>query len=183
MVLLTSCSRSPRVSYYTLNPAAPEVENSRPLISVQIASINIPQMLDRPHLVVRTSANRVEVLEFHRWAENLKSEIPRTVAENMTRTLKPARVSPYPEPLDNDSALRIALDFRRFEISANDGVAIELYWTIRDNSGALLKSGQTSVTDKINSEDYYTLVAALSRALAKVSLELSDAVKTVSIGS
>jgi hypothetical protein len=35
----------------------------------------------------------VDILETHHWAESLKSEIPRLLAENLARLLRPARVS------------------------------------------------------------------------------------------
>lgn len=178
-ILLGACSTSPKVSYYTLNTSIPVKARASSTESIQITSISIPEMLQRPHLVVRTSANRVEVLEFHRWAETLKTEIPRIIAENMSLELKPTRVSPYPESAGVDSRIRIDLDFRRFEISLNDGVTVDLFWTIMKSDGEVLKTGHSLATEKSESKEYDTLVAAISRALATVSHELTESVADI----
>lgn len=61
VALLTGCSSSPRVIFYTLNVAATNETSAPPLNSVAIGPITLPDLLDRPQLVVRTSANRVGV--------------------------------------------------------------------------------------------------------------------------
>src|SRR5512136_3133438 len=97
VALLAGCSSSPRVTFYTLNVAATNETSAPPINSVAIGPITLPDLLDRPQLVVRTSANRVDILETHRWAESLKSEIPRIIAQDLALLLKPARVSAYPQ--------------------------------------------------------------------------------------
>jgi len=97
LLLQSGCS-SARVTFYTLDPIV-TAEASAPaatIESVAIGPVTLPALLDRPQLVVRTGANRVDILETHRWAESLKSEVPRIIAADLAVMLKPARVSAYP---------------------------------------------------------------------------------------
>lgn len=123
VALLAGCSRSPRVTFYTLNVAATNEAPAPPINSVAIGPITLPDLLDRPQLVVRTSANQVDILETHRWAESLKSEIPRIIAADLGILLKPARVSIYPQNAGLDADYRVLLDIQRFEMTVGKGSA------------------------------------------------------------
>lgn len=179
VALLAGCSSSPRVTFYTLNVAATN-EPSAPVInSVAIGPITLPDFLDRPQLVVQTSANRVEILESHRWAESPKSEIPRIIAADLTVLLQPARVSTYPQNAGMNADYRVLLDIQRFEMTAGKGVSLEALWSVRRSDGGILKTGRTVVGEPVNAAGYDALVAAQSRALAAVSRDLAQTLREV----
>jgi uncharacterized lipoprotein YmbA len=179
VVLLAGCSMSPRVSFYTLNVAATPEAAAPPLGSVAIGPITLPEVLDRPQLVVRTAANRVDILEFHRWAESLKSEIPRIVAADLAVLLNPARVSAYPQSAGQDADFRVMVDIQRFEMTAGEGVALDVLWSVRRSAGGPPKTGRSVVSEPVKAADYDALVAAQSRALAAVSRDLAQAIRAM----
>lgn len=175
VALLAGCSSSPRVTFYTLNVAATNEVPAPPLNSVAIGPITLPDLLDRPQLVVRTAANRVDILETHRWAESPKSEIPRIVAADLGVLLKPARVSTYPQNAGMEADYRVLLDIQRFEMTAGEGVGLVALWSVRRSDGTVLKTGRTAVSEPVSAAGYDALVAAQSRALAAVSRDLAQA--------
>ncbi len=179
VALLAGCSSSPRVTFYTLNIAATNEASAPPLNSVAIGPITLPDLLDRPQLVVRTSTNRVDILETHRWAESPKSEIPRIIAADLGILLKPARVSTYPQNAGLDADYRVLLDIQRFEMTAGEGVGLEALWSVRRSDGGVPKTGRTVVSEPVSAAGYDALVAALSRALAVVSRDLAQALREV----
>lgn len=179
VALLAGCSSSPKVTFYTLNVAATNEASAPALNSVAIGSITLPDLLDRPQLVVRTSANRVEILETHRWAESLKSEIPRIIASDLGILLKPARVSTYPQNAGLEADYRVLLDIQRFEMTAGEGVSLEALWSVRRSNGGVPKTGRTVVSEPASAVGYDALVAAQSRALAVVSRDLAQALREV----
>lgn len=179
VALLAGCSSSPKATFYTLNVAATNGTSAPPLNSVAIGPITLPDLLDRPQLVVRTSANRVDILESHRWAESPKSEIPRIIAANLGILLKPARVSTYPQNAGLEADYRVLLDIQRFEMSVGEGVGLEVLWSVRRNDGGVPKAGRTVVSEPANTAGYDALVAAQSRALAAVSRDLAQALREV----
>jgi hypothetical protein len=178
VALLAGCSRSPRVAFYTLNAAATAGAAAPAIDSVAIGPITIPEVLDQPLLVVRTAANRVDILEIHRWAAPLRSEIPRIIAEDLTILLKPARVSTYPQNAGMDADYRILVDIQRFEMTAGEMVALDALWSVRRTGGdAQKKTGRTVVNEPAGAAGYDALVAAQSRALAAVSRDLAQALR------
>lgn len=180
VALLAGCSSSPRVIFYTLNIAATnEAPAAPPLNSVAIGPITLPDLLDRPQLVVRTAANRVDILETHRWAESLKSEIPRIIAADLGILLKPARVSTYPQNAGQEAEYRVLLDIQRFEMTAGEGVGLEALWSVRRSDGGAPKTGRTVVSEPVSASGYDALVAAQSRTLAAVSRDLAQALREV----
>ena len=178
MVLLVGCSRSPRVTYYTLNAtAAPESAALQTLESVVIGPVTLPDLLDRPQFVVTVNANRVDILEMHRWAAPLKSEIPRIIADDLALLLKPARVLTYPQNSGPDAVIRVQIDIQRFEMTEGRGGTVDLLWSIRRSEGGTVKNGRATVHEPVTNGGYDPLVAALSRALAAVSRDLAEALR------
>jgi len=179
VALLAGCSSSPKVTFYTLNVAATDETPAPNLNSVAIGPITLPDLLDRPQLVVRKSANRVEILETHRWAESPKSEIPRIIAADLGILLKPARVSTYPQNAGLEADYRVLLDIQRFEMTVGEGVGLEVLWSVRRSDGGVPKTGRSKVSEPVGAAGYDALVAAQSRALAAVSRDLARALREV----
>lgn len=179
-VVTASCSRSPRVTFYTLEPAA-QIETPAPATAdpaVAVGPVTLPEVIDRPQLVVRVAVNRVEILESHRWAEPLRSEIPRLMAENLRRLLRSDRVSSYHQHAGVDADYRVLVDIQRFESSPGEGVTIEAVWSLRRTAGGASKTGRSLVREPVDAVGYDPLVAAYGRALLAVSRDLAGAIRT-----
>jgi len=178
-MVTTGCSRSPRVTYYTLEPGAgveaPVSDLTVP--SVAVGPVTIPELVDRPQLVVRVAANRVAILEAHRWAEPLKSEIPRLVAQHLGRLLGSNRVSSYRQHAGGRADYRVLIDIVRLESEPGEAVTVEADWAIRREAGGTVKAGHSLVREKVVGAGYDALVAGCSRALAGVSAELAGAIR------
>lgn len=166
-LLVAACASPPRESFYTLNaPEPPAAAADAP--SVAVGPVAIPDMVDRPQIVVRLGPNQVQIVEQARWAEPLKIAIGRVVAANLAATLG-ARLAPS---RNGDADYRVALDVQRFESPA-DAVLIEALWTITSKEGK--RSGRSIVREKIAAKDYSSLAAAHSAALAAISREIAAA--------
>lgn len=176
------CSRSPRVTFYTLEPGA-QVEAAAPAVTVPavvVGPVTLPEVVDRPQFVVRVAANRVEIVETHRWAEPLKSEIPRLLAENLNRQLGSTRVSSYLQHAGSAANYRVLVDISRFEASPGVAVTVEAVWSLRPVAGGTSKSGRILVREPVGAEGYDPLVAAYGRALFAVSADLATVIRAVS---
>lgn len=176
---LAGCSRSPRVTFYTLEPGA-KVEAAAAATAVPavaVGPVTLPEVVDRPQLVMRVAANRVDILETHRWAEPLKSEIPRLIAENLGRLLGSSRVSSYLQHAGADADYRVLVDIQRFESSPGEAVTVEAVWSLRRAAGGCPKTGRSLVREPVGAEGYDPLVAAYGRALLAVSRDLARAIR------
>lgn len=177
LLLASACSRSPRVTFYTLTPDSP-VQGAPPSprqLSVAVGPVTIPELVNRPQLVVRLAPNRVDVLESHRWAEPLKTEIPRLMAADLGRVLGSSRVTAYGQAAGGEPDYRVLVDLTRLEAVPGESVAIEANWLVRGAGGAR-REGGTLVREKVSGAGYEAVAAAFSRALAGVCAEIAKSI-------
>lgn len=176
--VLAACAGTPvHESFYTLSsqPPANASQSSGPAIFV--GPVSVPEAVDRNGMVLRTSANEVEISEQYRWAEPLKAAIPRVIADTLSRELGTSRVltsrSAAALPVD----YRVAIEIQRFDSSLDEGATVDALWTITKVDGGTRRSGRTRVTEPAASHDPAGLAAAHSRALDRVGRDIAAALR------
>jgi uncharacterized lipoprotein YmbA len=178
MLLLCACSlgTSPPERFFTLasEPLAAAAANTTAYLVV-VGPVTVPEIVDRPQLVMSAGANRVEIAEQARWAAPLKSEIPRVISDHLARLLEGARTATSDQRSAGTPDYRVLVDVQRFD-SSMQGALIQASWTIRTKEGAPTLTGRSVVTENAGA-GYDALVAAHSRALARVSSEIADAIR------
>jgi uncharacterized protein len=171
---------SPKLNYYTLSAAqaSPPAAGaaSRPL-NVYVGPVTIPETVDRPQMVTRVDANQVEIAELERWAEPLKSAIPRVVADTLGRELGPGTVMTSKQSATLTFDYRVALDVQRFDFSASDGATIDALWTIRTEGEAAPRVGRSQAREPAGAANPEAMAAAQGRALEKVAREIAAAIR------
>lgn len=174
--MVAACASSPTPRYYTLAPvAADNAPKATASYRVAVGPVTLPELVDRPHLVLRSGANQVIIAEHHRWAEPLRHELPRVIAANLARELG-AWVGDARESTSQGADYRVAIDVRRFDSTLGESVTIEALWVIRGNSGATPYRGHSLVREPAR-DGYDGLVAAHDRALAAMSREIASALQ------
>ena len=112
LVAVAACGTSPQERFFTLDsgPALQSASSSGVgEFLIVVGPITVPEVVDRPQIVLRTAPGRVELAEQARWAAPLKSEIPRVVADHLARLLNGARTAAWLRPRDTPLRLRRAL--------------------------------------------------------------------------
>ena len=179
LLVLAGCGRSPQTSFYTLTPLVAEMTIPRVTgPSIAVASVTLPELIDRPQLVVPDAGTRVAILESHRWAEPLKSAIPRLLADNISRLMNSDRVSAYPQHAANSAGYRLFVDFQRFELTGNT-VVVDALWEIRGAKGVQPVTGRSKMVETVGSADYEAVVAGYSRAMATLSREMVQSLRNL----
>jgi hypothetical protein len=178
--VLAGCGSSPQVHFYTLSssaaPAGGEAKSAAAIPSIGLGPITLPDVVDRPQLVLRTSTNQVVIAEEHRWAEPLKSEIPRVIAGNLSQLLGVKQVWSYPQSAAETAEIRVLVDVQRFDSASGEAVTIDASWTVQRKSGEPA-AGRSLVREAANGSGHEALAAAHSRALATVSRDIADAIR------
>lgn len=190
--VLAGCGTSPAVHFYTLSSSAAAVSGDAapaaaapssgpsggPTIgqSVGLGPITLPDVVDRPQFVLRTGPNQVVIADEHRWAEPLKSEIPRVIAENLSQILGVKQVWSYPQTAAETAEVRVFVNVQRFESTPGDAAMIDASWTVRRGEGAPI-TGRSLAKEAANGSGYDSLAAAHSRALATISREIAKAIR------
>jgi uncharacterized protein len=178
LALLGGCAGSPTSKFYTLSPSQPptQVASDRPL-SIAVDSISVPDIVDRPQFVLKIDANEVRIDEFARWAEPLKSQIPRVLAADLAQSIPGALVSTYPQRADQ-AGYRVSVDVQSFESMPGDSVTVAALWSVRSPQKGATVSGRTVVHEPTSGSGYDALVDAHSRALAALSRDIAAAIRS-----
>ena len=191
-LVLLGCS-SPKTTYYKLNSdPVPMMADASAKMRVMVGPVSIPVKMDRPQLVVQTSSNEVQVYEYQRWAGSLKSDIGRVVGASLARDLATPNVWNFAESTQTNFDYQILLDVQNVESSSDSGIVIDVLWTIKPiddknvvlvknpnpNGDAAVKSrmmmGRSLVREPTSGPGLDALVAAQSRAFAKVGAEIAQ---------
>jgi uncharacterized protein len=174
--LAAGCGSSPPSHFYTLSgtttPAAPASN-----LAVSVGPITIPAAVDRPQMVVSTNANQVELDEFNRWASPLGNNISRVVAMNLVALLGTPNVTLFPQMLAANSDFRVAVEVQRFDSTPGESAVLDAVWTVRRAKDGKTDTGRTTVRETVTEKSIDALVAAHSRAIARLSQDVAAAVR------
>ncbi len=184
LMVLVACSTSKPAKFYTLNSLAQSTtENTPPsgrTVTVGIGPVTIPDYLDRPQIVTRTSQNELNISEFNRWAGSLDTNVTRVLVENLSALLSPESISVTQWERAGTVDYRIAVDVIRLDAMPDGTVLLKAQWAIQAKPGTLaLTARESSFSERIDGESYNARVAAMSRALADLSQEIADAMKAI----
>ena len=168
---------SPPANFYTLSATA--TSSSPPSkVTVAVGPVSVPATIDRPQIVVSTGANQVSIDEFNRWASPVQDNLQRVVAENLVVILGTPRVTLYPT-LATDFDFRVQIEVRNFESAPGKYASLDAVWTVRRMKDGKIETGRTSVREAITESGYDALAAAHSRAVARMSQDIANAVRTL----
>ncbi len=181
---LTGCGSSPKESYYTLSPggmmSGAASAGGEAAYSVAVAPITLPEVVDRPEFVLRAGQNEVTIVELHRWAGPLRSEISRVLADNLSADLNVKRVAAYPQSAGDNADYRVIVDIQRFDSTLGESVTIDALWTVKRISDGALRTGRSTARESGSGGSYEALAAGHSRALATISRDIAEALRQVS---
>ena len=179
LTVLSGCAGSPKVSFYTLNaPSYPETgSGASALPTILLGPVTLPEMVDRPQLVIRTGDNQVAIVDTSRWAQSLKSEVARALAANLAHDVGTLRVFLAGQGMSIDPDMRVAVDVLNFESRPGTEVTIEARWAIRRKGESAPLTGRSFARETVRGEGHELLVAAHGRALARISQEIAGAIR------
>ena len=141
---------TPATRFYVLNPLDPgvspisEIDRKGPL-SVEVASLHLPQYLEKPQIVTRSSKNRLELAEYHQWGGNLRKNMMRVLGQNLSRLLATPHIAIYPHRPTISPDFRVDLEVMHFERDADGQVRLSAQWRL--SSGKDRKPLTTRITD------------------------------------
>ncbi len=182
-VWLAGCGRSPAARFYTLNPVGRQEAKEPPgwatdPVSVSIASVEIPDYLDRPQIVTRDGKSGLKLAEFDRWGGSLGDSIAAVLAENLTLLLGSDRVFASHRARAEKADYGVALRVLRLDCMPGDQVLLKAQWTVF--YGPQRKDVVTRVstfTERLGDSRYDTMVAAVSTTLGQVSREIAREIR------
>jgi uncharacterized lipoprotein YmbA len=174
---------SPAVRFYVLSPITetPATDPEKPL-AIEISSVHLPQYLDRPHLVTRSGNNRLKILQSHQWGGNLRKDMLRTLAVNLSQLLNTPNVTIASHRSTALGDYRISIEIIKFEKDTDNHVRLSAQWQI--TTGIELKPLITEITtlssDSPATEDNYDeVVAMMSEQYAELAKIIASAIQNL----
>jgi uncharacterized lipoprotein YmbA len=172
---------TPPPHFYTLSPAATQAAipaaGAGSRLAVVVGPVSVPAVVDIPQIVVSSGSNQVMIDEYNRWASPLQDNIANVVAENLVTMLGTPRVSIFQQSLSADADYRVAIEVQSFESAPGEAATLNAIWTVRRTKDGKAVTGRTTVRQAVQDKTYDALVAAHSRALARMSEEIAEAIR------
>ncbi len=179
LMLLTACSRSLPVKYYTLHPApaASMVDTLPPDMAIVVGPVIIPSALDRQLIVTRDAHDNLRLSEYHRWAGPLQKNSAAVLAQHLASRLGSQRVTAYTVEDIFPPTHRIVVSINRFDGGLEGNFVLDATWSLKKiGSKPSLQIRRTTIDQPLSSPDYDGLVAAQSKALASLSEKMAAAI-------
>ncbi|MGB1799587.1 MAG: PqiC family protein [Gammaproteobacteria bacterium] len=168
--------------YYLLDPVeytGDSVKATRPL-KIEILDLQIPQYLERFQIASRSSESRLEFSDENQWGENLRKNLLRSMARNLSRILSTDDVG---TPLNRSSSLadyRIQIHIEQFELDVDGRVKLFARWQLSNVANRAEGSKVSSISlqseTKIEADDYDQIVAAMRALFGELSLRIADSI-------
>lgn len=178
ILLLAGCGRSVPVSYYQLAPVKGEAATGKAAAAstmiIGIGPVRLQEHLDRPQLITRSGANRLQLADSHRWAEPLAENIAWVLRENLSTLLGTEHLLLYPWERSTRVNAQVTLEILHCEGMDSETAQLTALWSISDRDGKpLLPPRRSSYQVPPATPDQEGLAGALSEALAQLSREIA----------
>ncbi len=149
-------------------------------VAIALSVDTFPEYLARSQIVTRTSANKIELAPFDHWAEPLERNFTRVLVLNLTYKLSTDRIYVFPWRKNRPIDFELLVDVSRFEGEFGGNVFLEARWSIYDSRGRKeLFTDGARFSEPTGAKDYEAQVAAMSRALERLSMEIAESIEKV----
>ncbi|MBV8774825.1 MAG: membrane integrity-associated transporter subunit PqiC, partial [Deltaproteobacteria bacterium] len=97
---------------------------------IGLGPVQLPEYLDRPELVIRTSPNGFELSETDRWAEPLADNFRHILANDLTNLLGTTNIVQYPWYPGTRLDYIVRVQVQRFEINTSKSAELVARWEL-----------------------------------------------------
>ena len=169
------------VRYYLVDPVEYPSASLKVVrqLNLEIINLHIPQYLERFHIATRSNESRLEFSESNQWGENLRKNLLRTMARNLSRLLSTIDIG---TPLNRSSSLpdyRVQIHIDQFEQGIDNKVKLVARWQLSGGSkseslgvfSAELKSQKT-----IEENNFDQMVSAMRQLYGELSERVAETI-------
>ena len=169
------------IKYYLIDPVDYSSESIKPVrdLSLAIIDLHLPQYLERFHIATRVSENQLSFSETHQWGENLRKNLLRTLARNLSGLLSTVDIgTPLNRSASNPDYL-VQLHIDQFEMAGNGIVKLVARWQLSvgnqyepvDVFYVELENGQP-----IDKSDYQAMITSMQNLFGELSERIADTI-------
>ena len=182
---LGGASQTPATKFYVLNSldGTENIAQPSPITvlkdaAIGVGPIRLSQVLDRPHIILRTSHNEIRVADLDRWAAPLNENLTNVLVDNLSILLSTGQILKFPWKTTIPIDYQIVMDITRFDGMPEGNVDLRARWGILGDSGRkVLAKGKSVLTEPVGGDTIAEMVTAQSRLVAKLSQDIAEEIK------
>ncbi|MGD8293762.1 MAG: PqiC family protein [Desulfobacterales bacterium] len=173
-------------SFYMLSSLSPSqgataTANADADTRIGLATVVVPEYLNRNEIVVNLDDTVYRLAEFNQWAEPLSDNLTRVLAENLTNLLQTDMISVF---LSSDSSVqpdyRLEVDVVRLHGNLAEQVTLVAQWALLGaEEEDLIVMRRSQYQEPAMDNTYKALVLAKSQTIDKLSRDIAVAIKKV----
>ncbi|MGN6261376.1 MAG: PqiC family protein [Ralstonia sp.] len=129
VALLVGACASPEPTLHTLSVRPEATDTGRFQRAFRLSGVRVPDRLDKPQIVLRTSDSEVVALEQQRWAAPFGSELRDALSANLATTLSAVDVGSAAAPA-GVPLYRIGAEMRSYDARPGQGVTALVTWRV-----------------------------------------------------
>ena len=179
---LAGCLGGPSAptNFYMLSPLSPSqagtaMATAEGRIRIGLATVVIPEYLNRNEIVLNLDNTIFQLAEFNQWAEPLNDNLTRVLEENLTNLLRDDSIDVF---LTTDSSIptdyRLEVDVLRLDGNLGGQVALISQWALLEaEEDELILMRRSEYQEPAVDNTYKGLVLAKSRTIEKLSRDIA----------
>lgn len=183
-LLLSGCfsgGTNAPIRYYLIDPfdySNNPLSAVRPL-SIEIIDLQIPQYLERFHIATRSDESRLEFSEYNQWGENLRKNLLRTMARNLSKLLSTIDIG---TPLNRSASspdYRLQIHIEQFEQGADGRIKLITRWQLSDQSQTEplgVFSAELESQQSIEKGNYDAMVSVMRQQFGELSERIAESI-------
>jgi uncharacterized lipoprotein YmbA len=182
------CAGTEKSRFYTLDYLAmassklPDTRNTQ--VSIGIGPIRLPEYLNRPQIVTRTSKYKLDVAEFDRWAAPLDTVFARVLAENLSILLSTDRVYLYPWNTSRSLDYQVVVEIIQLDGNIPGDANLFVRWSLlKEAKATRIIQKKFQCRKPIAGQGYPGLVSAMSLGIVDLSREIATAIAAEQLGA
>jgi uncharacterized lipoprotein YmbA len=178
LLAIGACSGASDIHYFTLSPqpGPPTVAAGAGRIAYTLDAVAIPEVLDRPQIVLRTGPNGVDVLDYDRWAAPLPDQLQRVLSGDLSSRLGPGAIVPPGLPSQR-FVRRVTVSILEFTAEQSGQDVLDASWAISDPGAAPTSPAIFAHTSRhvatTNRASMAVIVATMSRLLGELANDIA----------
>ena len=171
------------IHYYLIDPVEYHSESIKAVrvLSIEIIDLNIPQYLERFQIASRSSESRLEFSDDNQWGENLRKNLLRSMARNLSKLLSTTDIS---TPLNRSSSspdYRVLVHVEQFELDIDNKVKLIARWQLTNGTQSKTSgvySTELASKQAIERDNYDQMVLSMRQLYGELSEYIADSIIT-----
>ncbi len=168
--LLSACTTPPEQAthYYLLNSDSGVIYKQHTQHVIGITPVAVADYINNSGIAVLTQNNRVQLANFHLWAEQPDRAITRVLYGELNRLLEDSRVDNGMLGRDDDWQYTLTTQVDQFHGTEQGSATFSGYWQLR-SEGKVLLNHRFNLQTGIDSPGYEALVEALRNLISQLA--------------